>query len=161
MVTLMRHDVRWIAESRWKLGGSCPRTPSSPYQTTTGQAIGDSMGGESILAGALDVDNYATWSIRMKALLMHKGLWAAVFNGAAAGSTESDKALALIMMNVKDHLAALSKCSGAKRAWDTLEAVYKAKGQRAAAAAATGAQRTSQGAGGATYQVRGPGACAV
>jgi hypothetical protein len=35
----------------------------------------------------LDVDNYATWSIRMRALLISKGLWTAVTedSGAATG----------------------------------------------------------------------------
>ena len=39
----------------------------------------------------LDVDNYATWSIRMRALLISKGLWAAV--ESSTPSTEGDGCL--------------------------------------------------------------------
>ena len=56
---------------------------------------------------ALDVNNWATWNIRMKALLIQKGLWAMI-GPAAEGDGEVDeardqKALALIILNVKDH----------------------------------------------------------
>ena len=50
---------------------------------------------------ALDVNNWATWNIRMKALLIQKGLWAMI-GPAAEGDGEVDeardqKALALMV----------------------------------------------------------------
>jgi len=36
------------------------------------------MAGEKMSVEPLDLDNYGTWSSRMKFLLIHKGLWAAV-----------------------------------------------------------------------------------
>jgi len=75
----------------------------------------------------LDVDNYATWSIRMRALLISKGLWAAV--ESSTPSTEQDqKALAKIILHVEDHhLATVGTCATAKEAWETLKATYQAK----------------------------------
>ena len=75
----------------------------------------------------LDVDNYATWSIRMRALLISKGSWAAV--ESSTPSTEQDqKALAKIVLYVRDHhLATLGTCATAKEAWETLKATYQAK----------------------------------
>lgn len=35
----------------------------------------------------LDVDNYATWSVRMRALLLSKGLWGAVTGDAMEAVT--------------------------------------------------------------------------
>lgn len=78
----------------------------------------------------LDVDNYATWSIRMKALLISKGLWAAI---TAPTSTPPDvaqdqKALAQIILHVKDHhLLTLASCDTATIAWETLKNTYEAK----------------------------------
>ena len=79
----------------------------------------------------LDVDNYATWSIRMRALLITKGLWGVCKETPAdleAGRAPDEKALAMIILCVKDcHLSTLAKCQTAKEAWDTLEQVYQAK----------------------------------
>ena len=77
----------------------------------------------------LDVDNYATWSVKMRYLLVAKGLWTPVTDSDQEGGARSDeKALALIGLYVKDHhLALLSKCKTAKEAWEELESVYKAK----------------------------------
>lgn len=76
----------------------------------------------------LDVDNYATWSARMKWLLISKGLWEPVKNGAAEDDGVDQKALALIGLCVKDHhLPTLAAYTTAKEAWDALDAVYKAK----------------------------------
>jgi len=78
----------------------------------------------------LDVHNYATWSVKMKAVLVTEGVWKPVVGQAAgAGSADKDeKALALITLNVADHhLSQLKACDTAKDAWDKLAAVYKAK----------------------------------
>lgn len=75
----------------------------------------------------LDVDNYATWSIRMQAFLMVKGLWDAV-TGTSSDATADGKALAQIILHVKDHhLSTLMGSTTAKSAWEKLKAVYEAK----------------------------------
>lgn len=86
-------------------------------------------GSEKVSIEALDIDNYATWSIRMKMLLIHKGLWSVVTTASTAADKErSNKALALIGLNVKDHhLTTVGKCETAKEAWDILQSTYKAK----------------------------------
>lgn len=110
------------------------------------------MGGDNIQIEPLDVDNYGTWSVRMRMLLTHKGLWPAVAGTAtSSGATTSsatsgddkattkattttdksnvdEKALTLIGLNVKDHhLPTLQDCKSAKEAWEALESIYKAK----------------------------------
>ena len=73
----------------------------------------------------LDVDNYASWRIRMRALLTQRGLWEVVEKAEGDGD---DKALSLIILNVKDHhLPVVGNCETAKEAWDMLESIYKAK----------------------------------
>jgi gag-polypeptide of LTR copia-type len=73
----------------------------------------------------LDVDNYATWSTKMRFLLITKGYWKAV---QASGEPEDAKALAMIGLCVEDHhLTSIEKCQTAKEAWEALEAVYRAK----------------------------------
>ena len=76
----------------------------------------------------LDLDNYGSWSVQMKFLLIHKGLWAATTGAEETSAGDSLKALALIGLNVKEHhLSTLDKCTTAKEAWTTLESTYKAK----------------------------------
>ena len=75
----------------------------------------------------LDVDNYVPWSIRMKALLITKGLWSAVASDTP-DATADQKALSLIILHVKDHhLMTLAECATSKVAWETLKATYEAK----------------------------------
>ena len=75
----------------------------------------------------LDVDNYATWSIRMRALLISKGLWGAV-SGDSIDPERDQKALAQIILHVKDHhLMTVGSCSSAQVAWTTLKTTYEAK----------------------------------
>lgn len=74
----------------------------------------------------LDVDIYATWSIRMRALLISKGLWTTV----EADNPEANdlKALAQIILHVKDHhLMTVGACTTAKQAWEKLKTTYEAK----------------------------------
>jgi transposase InsO family protein len=79
----------------------------------------------------LSVDNYATWSIKMKMKLIQKGLWHAITDATAGtipASTDSMKALSLIALNVQDHhLQAINACTTAQQAWLMLEATYKGK----------------------------------
>ena len=75
----------------------------------------------------LDVDNYSTWSIRMRALLISKGLWGAI-SGDSTDNDKDEKALAYITLHVKDHhLMTVGNCTTAKQAWDTLKGTYEAK----------------------------------
>lgn len=75
----------------------------------------------------LDVDNYVPWSIRMRALLTSKGLWRAV-KGDSTDAVEDQKALAQIILHVKDHhLLTVGSCKTSTIAWNTLEAIYQAQ----------------------------------
>jgi hypothetical protein len=86
------------------------------------------MGGDNVAIEPLDVENYGTWSLRMKALLVHKGLWKAVEGSSGISTDDSDKALALIMLNVKDHhLTTLASCKTAKEAWESLKQIYQSQ----------------------------------
>ncbi|GAB4815386.1 hypothetical protein N2152v2_002432 [Parachlorella kessleri] len=63
----------------------------------------------------------------MRALLISKGLWAAVESNTPNGD-QDQKALAKIILSVKDHpLATVGSCATAKQAWETLKATYEAK----------------------------------
>ena len=86
------------------------------------------MGGDNISIEALDVDNYGTWSLRMKALLTQKGLWEALEGSGPVAPGDSQKALALIILNVKDHhLNTVASCGSAKDAWNALAGIYKSQ----------------------------------
>ena len=62
----------------------------------------------------LDVDNYATWRILMKYVLISKGLWAAVESDTVEHEADQ-KALATIGLYVKEHhLSTLERCGTAK-----------------------------------------------
>ena len=78
----------------------------------------------------LDVDNYGTWSIDMKNLLIVKGLGSAIDSAAGgSGSAAVDlKARALIGLCVADHIKpTLASCNTAVEAWTLLENAYKAR----------------------------------
>ena len=81
----------------------------------------------------LGVDNYATWAVRMRMYLVHKGLGHTVGQqgeGAEVSADDSGKALALIGLHVEDHhLHAISACKSALEAWMMLENTYKGKSQ--------------------------------
>jgi len=82
---------------------------------------------EKVTIGKFDVYNYIPWSIKIKFLLVTKGLWAAI-DGAETDDIKSQKALALIGLHVKDHhLSTINACRTAKEAWDKLQTTYKAK----------------------------------
>ena len=85
------------------------------------------MGDVKVVVEPLGTDNYATWCVRMKMLLAHKGL-----SGALRGdvSQEMDeKASALIGLHVGDqHLVLIEAARNAKEIWTKLESLYQAKG---------------------------------
>jgi hypothetical protein len=75
----------------------------------------------------LDVDNYTTWSIRMRALLRSKGLWTTVMADSPEAGNDL-KALAQIILHVKDfYLMTVGACTTAKEAWTKLKTTYEAK----------------------------------
>lgn len=66
----------------------------------------------------------------MKALLIQKGLWNAVeaSGPTSQASGDSQKALALILLNVKDHhLNTVAACKSAKEAWEALAGIYQSQ----------------------------------
>ena len=76
----------------------------------------------------LDVDNYATWSVKMKFLLITKGLWAPITAQGDVNAAADEKALALIGLFVQDHhLGTVANAKSAKEAWMSLENIYQAK----------------------------------
>lgn len=80
----------------------------------------------------LGVDNYATWAVRMRMFLVHKGLGHTIVQqeGFEVTAEDSVNALALIGLHVEDpHLHAISVCNTALEAWQMLEATYKGKSQ--------------------------------
>lgn len=85
------------------------------------------MAEDKLVVEHLDVDNYATWSVRMKALLMVKGLWKAV-TGEDTDVSRIEKAQAQIALHVKGHhLLRVMDCPNAKGAWEMLKAAYEGK----------------------------------
>ena len=60
----------------------------------------------------LDTDNYAVWSVKMKAFLIIKELWSAVTGEGTLRPGSDEKALAQLALHVKDHhLPSLAKAS--------------------------------------------------
>jgi hypothetical protein len=83
--------------------------------------------GDKVVIESLDVDNYDTWCYRMKLLLIHKKLWKVVEDPTATAE-QSQSALALIGLHVKDHhLGKVAAANTAKELWDDLETTYKSK----------------------------------
>jgi hypothetical protein len=58
--------------------------------------------GDKVVIEPLDVDNYDTWCVRMKLFIMHKKMWNVVVDSSATAE-QSQGALALIGLHVKDH----------------------------------------------------------
>ena len=75
----------------------------------------------------LDVDNYATWSVRMRFTLISRGLWKHVINDGEVTDTDGDqKALALIGLSVMDHhLPSLGQRETAKAAWERVVTIIR------------------------------------
>lgn len=80
---------------------------------------------DKVSIAKLSDDNYASWSTRMRFLLISKGFWSAV---EQTGDANDAKALALIGLSVEDqYLPTVNKCTVAKEAWDALESIYKSR----------------------------------
>ena len=77
----------------------------------------------------LGVENYATWKVRMRLILVSKGLWSAVTGEEdKVDQKQSELALALIGLSVQDfHLTTVGQCKTAKELWELLESTFQAK----------------------------------
>ena len=83
----------------------------------------------------LDVDNYASWSCELKYLMIDKGLWGAIDPDFAEPSTIKGAALidkrakAVIGLCVQPHHHdTVESAKTAKELWETLESIYKPRG---------------------------------
>lgn len=86
----------------------------------------------------LSGDNYTTWAIQMKSLLITLDFWSVVKTRITKEATADDraawqaadqKALATIILSVKSsELIHVKNCSTAKDAWEVLKNLYQAKG---------------------------------
>ena len=83
---------------------------------------------------ALGDDNYSTWEVYMRSVLISKGLWGAIERGDTVPSDVVFKALdekahALITLYLKPmHLSTARQCTTAKELWSSLKDFYKKKG---------------------------------
>lgn len=85
------------------------------------------MADDKLVVELLDVDNYATWSVRMQALLMVKGLWKAT-TGADSDENRMEKAHAQIALRVKPHhVLRVMECPTAAAAWEMLRDAFEGK----------------------------------
>ena len=79
-------------------------------------------------------ENFATWSVQMKSLLITQDLWDTVESDCPKNPEEQlvwkkgdQKALATIILSVKSsELIHIKSCATAKCAWNTLSGLYKA-----------------------------------
>jgi hypothetical protein len=86
------------------------------------------MASERMQIDLLKDSNYGTWSVRMKAVLVSKGLWDAAKGKAGATPESVEKALAVITLGVSDPiLAYLGECTTAAEAWTKLGNTFKGK----------------------------------
>ena len=77
----------------------------------------------------LDLDNYSSWCVRVKCLLVFKGLWKPIQETIEDAELDA-KSLAVIGMTLaQQHLATFAECETAKQAWDAFAALFKSKSQ--------------------------------
>jgi hypothetical protein len=98
------------------------KVPPLGFAVLSGESMASS--GDKVVIEPLDVDNYDTWCVRMKLFLIHKKMWNVVVDSSATAE-QSQGALALIELHVKDHH--LGKVAAVKTAKDDLETTYKSK----------------------------------
>ena len=86
------------------------------------------MGDVKVTIEPLDVDNFSTWSFKVKNFLISRDLWQAIESDHKVDPSIDQKALATICLLVKEHhIPTLSGLNNAREAWDILEATYKSK----------------------------------
>lgn len=85
----------------------------------------------------LDGENYSSWCVHMRSLLITADCWHVVESTCLEGSSAEkalfvrtdSKALALITLNIKaSELLHIKGCKTSKSAWEVLKAVYNASG---------------------------------
>ena len=84
----------------------------------------------------LDEQNYASWCVQMRSVLIHTDLWKVVsgkLERTTANATEwesiDEKALATMVLSVKPtQLNHIKNCKNSAEAWNKLESIYKPKG---------------------------------
>lgn len=84
----------------------------------------------------LSEDNYETWKVQMKSVLICNDLWPYVNGGIiksdgneAEWNTKDEKALATILLSVsKNQINNIKKCDTSRMAWKTLKDIYESKG---------------------------------
>ena len=87
------------------------------------------MASDKIVIEPLDVANYSTWSMRMKLLLVHQGLWSAIEHpvGTVVDTTLDSKAQALVGLHVAyHHLHTVVSANSARAAWESLRTTFNA-----------------------------------
>lgn len=86
----------------------------------------------------LDDNNYVTWCIQMKSVLVHSDLWGVTCRrevkpegaGEAAFETKNEKALASVLLCVRPtQLNHVKSCTTAAHAWNKLKEIHQPKGQ--------------------------------
>ncbi|XP_046805875.1 uncharacterized protein LOC124419653 [Lucilia cuprina] len=95
------------------------------------------MSNSSFQIDKLHAENYASWSIQMRSLLITQDYWdvietplseTATIQEKSAWKVKDNKALALITLAVRTtELIHLKDCRSAKEAWCKLENIYRAK----------------------------------
>jgi hypothetical protein len=101
------------------------KVPPLDFAVLSGKNMASS--GDEVVIEPLVVDNYNTWCIRMKLFFIHKKMCNVVVDSSATAE-QSQGALALIGLHVKDHhLGKVTADKTAKKLWDDLETTYKSK----------------------------------
>jgi hypothetical protein len=101
------------------------KVPPLGFAVLLGESMASSR--DKVVIEPLDVDNYDTWCVRMKLFIIHKKMWNVVVDSSASAE-QSQGALALIGLHVKDHhLGKVAAAKTAKELWDDLETTYKSK----------------------------------
>jgi len=85
------------------------------------------MGKSEIAIEPLDLENYTSWAVQMKALLILKKAWKAVTEHNMDADV-NETALSLLLLNVKSHhYPFITAATTAKEAWNALLGAYKAQ----------------------------------
>ena len=105
--------------SQWRVGVSVP-------ENTRTCAMSPTVSFPAI--EPLDVDNYGTWAVRIKAVMVCRGYGKALDPKGGVESEKDAEALSLLTLYVKDHhLPTLAACKTTAEAWEKLETIHRSK----------------------------------
>ena len=76
-----------------------------------------------------DLDNYSSWVVRVKCLLVSKGLWKPTQETPPDLELDAKSWATIGMTLSSQHLATFAECETAKAAWDAFAALFKSKSQ--------------------------------